>query len=319
MTVVTDAIDCVVCGTCVADVLVRPVPLEEPVGGGRLFHVDPLTVTTGGLVCNTGVAMRRLGATVAAAAIVGDDLWGREIRSRLTAEGVAGEAVEVHPGAATSTTAALIDPGGERSFAHHVGAGAEVDLGFLSRHARLFSRCRYAVLGYVGLLPAIEPHLAEAVGMLRAAGCSVVLETAAAGGSLADLAAALPHVDIFVPSLEEGRRHAGTDNPSGIIAAYRRLGATGLVGVKCGVRGVHLSPLPGSEVHVRSVTPPGVVVDTTGAGDAFLAGLIVGLCRGLPVEEAGSLGAAAAACCVTKAGATAGIRDLDATLALARA
>jgi hypothetical protein len=32
--------DCIVCGTCVADILVRPVPLTEPVGGGRLFHVE---------------------------------------------------------------------------------------------------------------------------------------------------------------------------------------------------------------------------------------------------------------------------------------
>ena len=48
--------DCVVAGTCVADILVRPVPLEAPIGGGRLFHVDPVEVTTGGIVCNTGVA-----------------------------------------------------------------------------------------------------------------------------------------------------------------------------------------------------------------------------------------------------------------------
>ena len=62
------SIDCIVCGTCVADVLVRPVPLERPVGGGRLFHVDPIEVTTGGIVCNTGVALRRLGAAVETAA-----------------------------------------------------------------------------------------------------------------------------------------------------------------------------------------------------------------------------------------------------------
>ena len=82
------SIDCIVCGTCVADVLVRPVPLERPVGGGRLFHVDPIEVTTGGIVCNTGVALRRLGAAVETAAVVGDDLWAGEIRARLAAAGV---------------------------------------------------------------------------------------------------------------------------------------------------------------------------------------------------------------------------------------
>ena len=84
----SQAIDCIVCGTCVADVLVRPVPLERAVGGGQLFHVDPIEVTTGGIVCNTGVALRRLGAVVETAAVVGDDLWAGEISRRLAASGV---------------------------------------------------------------------------------------------------------------------------------------------------------------------------------------------------------------------------------------
>ncbi|MFM8892004.1 MAG: hypothetical protein ACKOTB_10365, partial [Planctomycetia bacterium] len=49
--------DCVVCGTCVADIIVRPVPLATAVGGGRLFHVDPIDATVGGIVCNSGTAM----------------------------------------------------------------------------------------------------------------------------------------------------------------------------------------------------------------------------------------------------------------------
>lgn len=96
-----DAMDCIVCGTCVADILVRPVPLSEPVGGGRLFHVEPIEATTGGIVCNTGIAMRRLGMRVAAASLVGADAWGELVRSRLTAEGIDCTAVESHPQRAT--------------------------------------------------------------------------------------------------------------------------------------------------------------------------------------------------------------------------
>ena len=99
--------DCIVCGTCVADILVRPVPLSTPVGGGRLFHVDPIEATTGGIVCNTGVALRRLGMRVAASSLVGGDLWGGLVRSRLDAEGICTQALDVHPTLATSTTAAL--------------------------------------------------------------------------------------------------------------------------------------------------------------------------------------------------------------------
>ncbi len=306
-----------VCGTCVADVLVRPVPLELPVGPGRLFHVDPIEVTTGGIVCNTGVALRRLGATVEAAAVVGDDLWAGEIRSRLAAAGVGTTAVESQPGAATSTTAALIDAGGERSFAHHVGAAGLLDVAFLRRHEAMFARCRFAVVGYVGLLPALEPRLTEAVAVLRATGCRVVLETGGSGGSLADIAAALPGVDVFVPSLDEARLQTGVLDPREAIGVYRRLGAAGIVGVKCGAQGSVLSPEPGRVIDVPCIPAPGPVVDTTGAGDSFLAGLVVGLCRQMPVDAAARLGAATAACCVTRVGATGGIRDLDETLRLA--
>jgi len=317
MTVVTDPIDCVVCGTCVADVLVRPVPLESPVGGGRLFHVDPIEVTTGGIVCNTGVALRRLGASVEAVAVVGDDLWGREIASRLTAEGVGTSGIERRSGGATSATAVLIDAGGERSFAHHVGLAGTLDLDTLRRQVPLFSRCRYAVLGYVGLLPGLEPRLADAVAVLRAAGCRVVVETGGSGGSLADLAGALRDIDVFVPSLDEAARHAGSDDPREIISCYRRRGAAGLVGVKCGARGSVLSPAEGTVIDVPCVAAPGPVVDTTGAGDSFLAGLVTGLARGMPIETAARLGAATAACCVTRPGATAGLRDFEATRRLA--
>jgi len=40
----TKDIDCVLCGSCVADILVRPVPLETPIGGGKLLIAEPIQV-----------------------------------------------------------------------------------------------------------------------------------------------------------------------------------------------------------------------------------------------------------------------------------
>ena len=78
-----------------------------------------------------------------------------------------------------------------------------------------------------------------------------------------------------------------------------------------------LSPAAGEYVDIPCVPAPGPVVDTTGAGDAFYAGLLTGLLRGMTVQQAGRLAAAAGACCVTGYGATAGLRDYQATAALA--
>jgi len=89
------------------------------------------------------------------------------------------------------------------------------------------------------------------------------------------------------------------------------------VGVKLGSRGTLLSPAGGDLQEIPCLPAPAPVVDTTGAGDALLAGLVAGLVRGMPPREACLLGAANAASCVTAAGATAGLRPFAETWALA--
>jgi sugar/nucleoside kinase (ribokinase family) len=311
--------DVAVVGTCVADILVRPVPLGSAVGGGRLFHVDPIEVTTGGIVCNTGIGLARLGLAVAAVSRVGDDPWGRLVHERLTAEGVDPAWIDTADGLATSTTAVLIDPSGERSFAHHVGACAAIDLAWIHNQLPLLERAHWVILGYAGLLPGLEPDLTAAIRALRAAGCRVALETGGAGGTLADVAPALPAVDLYVPSLDEAASQTGRDDPQAILERYRELGAAGIVGVKLGSRGTLLSPVPGVFEDIPCLPAPGQVIDTTGAGDALVAGLVAGIIRGMPPREACLLGAANAANCVTAPGATAGLRSFEDTLKASQA
>ena len=58
-------------------------------------------------------------------------------------------------------------------------------------------------------------------------------------------------------------------------------GAPGLLGVKLGSEGALLSPRAGQYERIAQVAAPGPVVDTTGAGDCFYAGLLTGLLRGM--------------------------------------
>ena len=110
--------DCVVVGSCVVDVLARPVPLSQPIGRGRLVEGEPLRLTTGGIVSNAGITLARLGMRVAAFTYVGNDEWAEVIHSRYAAEGIDTSSLMTHPERATSTSAVLIDPSGERSFLH---------------------------------------------------------------------------------------------------------------------------------------------------------------------------------------------------------
>ena len=102
-----------------------------------------------------------------------------------------------------------------------------------------------------------------------------------------------------------------------MIGTYRDAGATGWLGIKLGSKGALLSPRPGEFVQVATVQPPAAIIDTTGAGDCFFGGVLAGVLRGLSPADAGRLGAAAGACCVTGLGATTAICGYDETARLA--
>src|SRR3954466_12866854 len=99
--------DGVVVGFCGVDVLARPVPLAQPIGAGRLIESEPLLLTTGGIVSNSGIALARRGVAVVGFTYVGEVEWAYVIRRRYAAEGVDTLALLTHPEGATSTTAVL--------------------------------------------------------------------------------------------------------------------------------------------------------------------------------------------------------------------
>ena len=92
-------IDCVVCGSCTVDVLVRPFPMDQAIRAGSLLPVEPIEATTGGIVSNSGMAMSRLGMRIAALTYVGDDDWGAIVRRRYEAEGIDTTHLISHPSA----------------------------------------------------------------------------------------------------------------------------------------------------------------------------------------------------------------------------
>jgi sugar/nucleoside kinase (ribokinase family) len=309
--------DCILCGSCVADILCRPVHLDVPIGGGQLLLTEPLRVVTGGIVSNSGVASARLGMKTAAFSYVGRDEWGRLVRAHYEAEGLDCIGLLEHPTVATSTTVVLIDHSGERSFAHCVGAPKLMDRRLFLDHLDLFARSRLALIGYYSLMPNLEDDLPEVLAAIRERGCKTALDCAGSGGAMQPLDRILPHLDYYVPSLGEASHQTGLTEPCAILDCYRACGATGLLGVKLGSKGALLSPAAGEYLEVPAVAPPGPIVDTTGAGDCFYAGLLAGLLRGLDVRSAGLIAAAAGACCVTALGGSAGVRDFAATAELA--
>lgn len=313
-----DRIDCIVCGLATVDIVTRPIPLAIPLGPSRLVRVERIETTTGGLVSNSGRALAKLGVRTAALTYVGADPWGEFVRRHYAEAGLDTACVLTHPSASTPVTIVLVDAQGERSFLFETGAARHLGRDVFEQHLDLFRRSRTMLYGYYGLIPEVDAELPDIFARVRATGCRTALDVAGDGGLLEPLVPILPHLDLYVPSYHEAVRQTGESEPAAILATYRRCGARGLLGVKLGARGAVLSPSADELLTIEAVPPPGPVIDTTGAGDAFYAGLIAGLLRGLTPADAGRLAAAAGACCVTGLGASEGLRDFDETARLAQ-
>ena len=313
----TKTIDCVVVGSCVVDVLARPVPLDAAIGRGKMIDTEPFRLTTGGIVSNAGITLARLGMRVAALSHVGNDEWADILRRRFAAEGIDTSSLTTHEERGTTTSVVLIDAGGDRSFVHYGGAHRLLDKHAVLSRLDLFARSRAMLIGYYPLMTRLRDDLPEVLSAIRATGCLTAMDAAGDGGTMEPLRTILPHLDFYLPNECEAAHQTGCAKPQAMIEAFRSAGATGLLGIKCGERGAVISPVAGECFEVPAITPPGPIVDTTGAGDCFFGGLLAGILRGMSPADAARLAAAAGASCVTGLGATTAIRDFEATAKLA--
>lgn len=89
--------------------------------------------------------------------------------------------------------------------------------------------------------------------------------------------------DIFIPSIEEAAALCRLDNPEEIACHYLDWG-TGKIVVKLDKNGAYFQS--GKESGYAPTFRADKVVDTSGAGNAFAAGLISGIIEDIPLSEA---------------------------------
>src|SRR5437764_207378 len=159
--------DAAIFGLIVADLIASPMDLRKPPAPGGLQLIKTIELTTGGNVCNTGVAMAKLGMKVAAAGIVGKDVLGAAVIDRLRQVGLDVACVIADSRAQTAATVVAVEPGGERCFFHVPGATTLLDAAAFRRCFDLFKRCAWVQVGYFGLLPTLTPQLASLIAELK--------------------------------------------------------------------------------------------------------------------------------------------------------
>jgi sugar/nucleoside kinase (ribokinase family) len=303
--------DVVCLGILVADAIARPV--GELPERGSLGLVDEISLHGGGCALNTASVLARLGLEAGAAGKVGDDALGAYLLALLDERGVDREGVLSDPAVATSATVVLVDSSGERTFLHLPGANAGLRADELDRSYVFSGRALHLAGALVMEALDGEPG-AELLAEARSRGLTTSLDTVwDATGRWERVLPSLPHVDLFAPSLAEGRAITGQEEPAAVAAWLRERGV-GTVVLKCGATGCYASG-EGFEGAVEAI--PVAAVDGTGAGDAFVAGLLYGRLAGWPLERSARLANAVGALATTAVGAVEGVPGLEGALALA--
>lgn len=276
----------VVVGDVMADVSVR---LAAPPEHGS---DAPAAIATrpGGGGANTAAWLARLGVPTLFVGRVGDDAAGAEAARALAAAGV--EARLARGAEPTGTVVVIVEPGGERTMLADPGANAGLAAADLP--AAAFAPGGHLHLsGYTLLRPGSRAAGRAALAMARSAGMTASVDASSAAplrqlGADAFLAL-IDGAGTLLATLDEAAALAATRDPD---TAAARIAAGREAVVKLGAGGALWRGADGRVARVPAAAPPGPVVDTTGAGDAFAAAWIAARRAGADPQDA--LGAACA-------------------------
>lgn len=295
------SMDVVTLGVHVLDVHVRAV--ESIPDGSEGALVDDIVMSAAGTAGGTATILAKLGATTRSMGAVGTDPLGDTLVALLGAAGVDTAGLVRREGAQTSASVIPVRPNGDRPAWHCIGANGTYSLDDVDLDA--VARATHLHLGGPEFLGG------EAAAMIlrhaRDHGVVTSVDMLAPGdpGMLEWVAAALPHVDYFLPNDEQ---LLGLTGLPSLEEAARALLARG-VGCVAVTRGAD-GALVVTEVDVASVPAFDIeVVDTTGCGDAFTAGFLRGIASGRTPAEAAVLGCATAA--LVAQGLSTGHGDFD--------
>jgi len=296
-----------VCGNCVADLLVHPV--NEIRWNGTVW-VQAMERSIGGNGANTAYALATLGASVRLFSCVGGDVYGDELLAELRRAGVDVSRV-TRSSAPTPVTIALVRSDGARAFLHRPGSSAVAFAEPPELDTALISDCSHFHLANPYALPHMRRHAAETLKRAQEAGLTTSVDTGwdAKGEWMKVLAPCLQWTDILFCNEEEAKLLTGRQNWREAAQDFQGHGVKVVVikrgGDGCGV----LSQ--GGESELPAFPVP--VVDTTGAGDVFAGAFLAALCRNWSLEAAARLANAAAALSVGALGSVRGLRNFEET------
>jgi sugar/nucleoside kinase (ribokinase family) len=304
-----------VLGAHILDVLGRPVEAIPPGQGSA--RLQEIRATAAGTAAGAGVDLAKLGASVHAIGALGDDLLGDIVVAAMARHGVDTSGLVRKHGAQTSATILPIRGNGQRPALHVPGATpllelADIDLDRISNTRALLVGAPDALHGLT------RDDLTKLAATARAGGAIVAVDVLHPGRpeDLERLAGLLSEADWFLPNADQLLALTGRQDLTEAIEDILALG-TGGVAVTLGADGCQIASRdsPDSRTPFRLPALDVDVVDTTGCGDGFNAGMLAGLLLGADPVDAARLGLACGSLVATGLGSDAGIENFGQVLA----
>jgi sugar/nucleoside kinase (ribokinase family) len=298
-------------GACILDVLGRPVETIPP--GQGSVRLAEIRATAAGTAAGPAVDLAKLGASVRVIGALGDDLIGDIVAAAMARHGVDTAGLVRKKEAQTSATILPIRPNGERPALHVPGATrlfsrTDIDLEHITGSRALLIGAPDALAGLTG------QELADVAKAASSQGALVAVDVLHPGRpqDLERLAPLLGQADWFLPNADQLLALTGRASLAGAMDDIVALGTRG-VAVTLGADGC----LVATRQDPVAMALPALkvdVVDTTGCGDGFTAGMLAGLLLGADPVDAAWLGVACGSLVATGLGSDAGIEDLGQVL-----
>lgn len=270
-------------GNAALDVICKTVN-EVPRHDSLVF--EEARVLPGGCGSNVAINLARAGIHTALIASIGEDGAGNLLREAWVKAGVDLPFLLESSALTTGVSVGLVDENLQPRFIHTPGANQLLNVSSLPVEKLIeYGIHHLHIAGYFVLPGLLDRRLADVLAAMQGNGIGTSMDvvTAAAMEDPTPLWPCLPFLDIFLCNQYEAFLITGLDDPLKAARNLRLRGANTVI-IKLGEDGCLLI----DREHVEQIAASSVphVIDTTGAGDAFAAGLIAALLRGQEIQEA---------------------------------
>ena len=280
---------------------------------GELTQIRSIQNAAGGCVPNVALDLKKIAPQMDISAIgkIGNDAEGEFVTEILKTGGVSTTGLAVTNSDKTTFTEVMSVPGGQRTFFVYPGAGADFGIANMDFDA---IDAKILHLGYFLLLQKVDDgdglkilQKAKEVGLETS--IDLVSENSDRYGIVLPC---MPYTDyLIVNELEAGKLAGIEPKPENLQAIAEKLKALGVkkkVIIHMPERSVCLSD-EGYSVLGSYILPDGYIQGTTGAGDAFCAGALIGIYNGWTDMETMEFASACAVMALSSPDATSGMKE----------